>query len=314
MAAEIRAAQSSQRPERYLPTGPGMGEVKWIDVDGIRTRYFDEGSGEPIVMIHGVQMGATGGASSAGTWEMNLPVLARHHNAIAFDKLGQGYTDNPKSDADYTMHAIVQHAIGLLDRLGKKPYHLVGHSRGGYIVTRIAMERPDLVKTLIPVSSGTLSPGPTRTHLVHKNQPEPRLSRESIRWYCERYSYNPKIVTEEWMDAAVAIASSEKNKVAIRKMSDEGLLKKQYLPQLARQKAEVLRFLIEKGVHCPTLIMWGWNDPAALVQNGMQLIELFMKNQRRTEVRILNKSGHFVMREQAASFNRAIDAFVKANA
>ena len=202
---------------------------------------------------------------------------------------------------------------GFLDRLGKKPYHLVGHSRGGYVVTRIAMERPDLVKTLVPVSSGTLSPGSTRTHLVHKNQPEPRLSRESIRWYSERYSYNPKIVTEEWLDGSYAIASLEKNKIAVRKMTDEGLMKKQFLPQMARQTSEVHRFLLEKGVHCPTLIVWGWNDPAALVANGMQLIELFMKHQRKTEVRFLNRSGHFVMREQAAAFNRMLDSFVKAN-
>ena len=49
----------------------------------------------------------------------------------------------------------------------------------------------------ICVSSGSLSPGTTRTRLVHKNPPQPQLSRESIRWFCERYSYNPKIVTVE---------------------------------------------------------------------------------------------------------------------
>jgi pimeloyl-ACP methyl ester carboxylesterase len=89
----------------YIPASQDMGDDKWLDVDGIRTRYFDQGSGERIVMIHGAQVGASDGASSAKTWSLNFPVLKAWHNVIAFDKLGQGYTDNPKTDADYTMHA-----------------------------------------------------------------------------------------------------------------------------------------------------------------------------------------------------------------
>jgi pimeloyl-ACP methyl ester carboxylesterase len=255
-------------------------------------------------------MGAGDGASSAKTWALNFPVLKAWHNVIAFDKLGQGYTDNPKSDADYTMHAIVQHAIGFLDRLGKKPYHVVGHSRGGYVVSRLSLERPDLVKTCICVSSGTLSPGTTRTRIVHKDPPQPQLTRESIRWFCERYSYNPKIVTEDWLDGSVAIAQTERNKIAVAKMNKEGLSRKQFLPRLAKQKAETHRWLLERGMPCPTLVVWGYNDPAADIENGMQLIELFMEKQRDTEVRIINKSGHFVMREHPAAFNRLIDNYV----
>lgn len=312
--AVTAALAASPTDAAFAPSSQDMGEEKWIDVDGIRTRYFDQGTGEPIVMIHGAQMGAPDGASSAKTWQLNHPVLSRHHNAIAFDKLGQGYTDNPKRDADYTMHAIVQHAIGFLDVLGKKPYHLVGHSRGGYIVTRIAMERPDLAKTVVCVSSGTLSPGPTRTHLVHKDPPLPRLSRESIRWYCERYSFNPRIVTEDWLDGSVAIATQEKNRIAVAKMNKEGLSRKQFIPALARQKAEVHRWLLEKGMHCPTLVAWGYNDPAAEFEAGLQLIEMFMKHQRRTEVRVFNRSGHFVMREHPAAFNRMLDTWVRQHA
>lgn len=299
--------------ESYVPKSSDMGEEKWIDVDGIKTRYFDEGTGERIVLIHGSQMGASDGASSARTWALNFPVLAQYQNCIAFDKLGQGYTDNPKRDADYTMHSIVQHAIGLLEKLGKAPYHIVGHSRGGYIVTRICMERPDLVKTCVPVSSGTLSPGTTKTRLVHKDPPQPNLSRESIRWYCERYSFNPKIVTEDWLDGSMAIASSEKNKIAVEKMNKGGLLKKQFMPQLAKQKSEVHRWLLERGMPCPTLVTWGWDDPAADMENGWSLIEMYMRKQHRTEVRIFNRSGHFVMREHPAAFNRMIDEWVKAN-
>ena len=301
------------KDRNYVPGPAGMGEEKWIDVDGIRTRYFDQGEGEPVVFIHGAQMGAGDGASSAKTWALNVPVLAQWHNAIAFDKLGQGYTDNPKSDDDYTMHAIVQHAIGFLDALGKKPYHLVGHSRGGYIVTRITMERPDLVKTCTCVSSGTLSPGTTRTFLVHKDPPEPRLSRESIRWYCERYSYNPKIVTEDWLDGCEAIVKTERNRIAVEKMADPDR-KRKFLTQLFNQRNETHRWLLKEGMPCPTLVVWGYDDPAADIDNGLMLVEIFMRKQRQTEVRIFNRSGHFVMREHPAAFNRLIDTYVSSHA
>ena len=161
----------------YRPTSLDMGPEKWLDVDGIRTRYFDQGSGERIVFIHGVQMGTTDGSSNARSWELNFVPLAPVHNVISLDRMGQGYTDNPKSDADYTMHASVQHVIAFLDKLGKKPYHLVGHSRGGYIVTRITLERPDLVKTTTCVSSGTLSPGTTRTHVMTRSRPDRKSTR-----------------------------------------------------------------------------------------------------------------------------------------
>jgi 2-hydroxy-6-oxonona-2,4-dienedioate hydrolase len=304
----VKDADVSWRPETL-----DMGKERWIDVDGIRTRYFDEGKGERIVFIHGVQMGSTDGSSSARVWELNFPALARHHNTISLDRLGQGYTDNPKRDEDYTMHASVQHIIAFLDKLGKKPYHLVGHSRGGYIVTRITMERPDLVRTCTCVSSGTLSPGTTRTHLAVKNRPQPETTRESIRWYLENYSYNPKIVTEAWIDDSLAIGLTERNRISVDKMVTDGLLKRLFAPHMHVQRAEVHRWLIEKGMPCPTLVPWGYNDPGATLEAGMQLVELFMRRQRRTEVKIFNRSGHFVYREHPAAFNRMLDSFVRAH-
>lgn len=316
--AAAKAAASSKNAAvdeaaSWRPTSLDMGQERWLDVGGIRTRFFDEGKGDRIVFIHGVQMGSTDGSSSARVWELNFPVLARHHNTISLDRLGQGYTDNPKSDADYTMHASVQHVIAFLDALGKKPYHLVGHSRGGYIVTRITMERPDLVKTCTCVSSGTLSPGTTRTHIAVRDRPQPETTRESIRWYLERYSYNPKIVTEDWIDYSLAIGETERNRISVDKMYKQGLLKKQFSPQLHVQRGETHRWLIEKGMPCPTLVTWGYQDPGAAMDAGMQLIELFMKRQRKTEVRIFNRSGHFVYREHPAAFNRMLHGFVTAN-
>src|SRR5215510_7208573 len=62
-----------------------MGEAKFIDVNGIRTRYFDGGNGEPLVLVHGGQWPAT---ASAGGWAPVFDHLAGNFHVYAFDKLG----------------------------------------------------------------------------------------------------------------------------------------------------------------------------------------------------------------------------------
>lgn len=290
-AAALRAATTSMGPER------------WIDVDGIRTRYFHQGAGAPVVFFHGGNVGSWSDVTDSQNWDLTLPALATRFDCVAVDRLGQGYTDNPRTDADYTMHASVQHAIAFLCKLGKAPYHLVGHSRGGYLVCRIALEAPELAKTCVIVSSGTLSPGPLRNPVWLGKPPRPYKSRESMRWILERYSYSARIVTEAWLDECVAVAATEREQIAVRKMSEERLEKTRYAPDLRRQRLETQRWILERGVPCPTLVVWGFNDRTADFENGQLLVEMLMRRQPRTELRLFNKAGHFVYREQAAGFN-----------
>ena len=81
---------------------------KWADVDGVRTRYFDEGQGAPIVFIHGRQCGDASGGESAQDFDLNFTPLSKRYRCVAIDRLGQGFTDLPKRDADYTMAASVR--------------------------------------------------------------------------------------------------------------------------------------------------------------------------------------------------------------
>lgn len=295
--------------EDFRPEQLDMGPEKWIDVDGIRTRYFDQGQGQPVAFFHGANYGGVDG-SSARIWDMNFVPLAKFFNVIAVDRLGQGLTDNPKTDRDYTMDASVKHSARFLQLLGKGPYHLVGHSRGGYLVARLALEYPELVASCNCVSSGTLSPGTVRNHIVHAKLPG-WSRRAALRASYERYSFDPRIVTERLLDDCEVVLNAEKTQIAVRKM-EEGLEARLFFPELGRQRRETQRWLLERGMPCPTLITWGYRDPTAVIENGKQLIEMFMKKQRNTVVNLFNRSGHFVYREYAAQFNRAQHSFVTA--
>ena len=75
---------------------------KYIDVDGIKTRYFDKGSGPVVVLFHGGHFGFHDAADCAEDWSLNFDGLSERFHVFAVDKIGQGFTDNPKRDEDYT--------------------------------------------------------------------------------------------------------------------------------------------------------------------------------------------------------------------
>ena len=75
-------------------------QSKYIEINGINTRYFEKGSGDSVILIHG---GHFGGGASAEDWFLNFDNLAEKYHVYAFDKIGQGHTDNPKNDTDYIM-------------------------------------------------------------------------------------------------------------------------------------------------------------------------------------------------------------------
>ena len=291
-----------------------MTEPKFVDVDGIRTRYFDKGSGEVLLLVHGSHMGTPDACESAIDWEFNFDVLAQSFRVIAMDKLGQGYTGNPKSDADYTMAATVKHAAGLLQALGLKNVHVIGHSRGGYVVTRLTLDHPELVRSCVIVDSGTLAPGPSKTEFIMANAPKPRLSRESQRWCIEHYSFRPKHITQNWLDTCDDIAKSEKYQATVRKMEDEGLKRNQFFTHLALHKEETLNWIMHGKLTQPTLLVWGYNDPTAELKRGHALFEIIADSNPKSEMHIINEAGHFCYREQPETFNGIVKAFVERSA
>lgn len=153
-----------------------MTGAKFIDISGVRTRYFEKGSGEALVLFHGSHFGTTDACDSAIDWELNFERLAQWFRVIAVDKLGQGHTDNPRSDEDYTMAAVVGHAHRFLLTMGLKNVHVVGHSRGGYLVGRLTLEHPEVVRSCVIVDSGAKTrPIPFRAH--RREHPDSRNAR-----------------------------------------------------------------------------------------------------------------------------------------
>lgn len=288
-----------------------MTGAEFIDVGSVRTRYFEKGSGETLVLFHGGHFGTTDLCDNAVDWELNFDRLAQWFRVIAVDKLGQGHTDNPRTDEEYTMAAVVDHAHGFLMSLGLKSVHVVGHSRGGYLVGRLTLEHPELIRSCIIVDSGTLSPGPSKTEHTMAQAPKPRLTRESQGWVAAHYSYSDKHITDSWLDAVVEIANLPKYQQAVKKMEDQDLKRIRFLPHLAVEKEETLNWIVQGRLKTPTLVVWGYNDPTAELRRGQYLFELIAASTSIAEMHVINQAGHFCYREQPETFNQVIKGFVE---
>jgi len=284
---------------------------KLVAVDGVRTRYFEKGSGPALVLFHGGHFGSHDAADSADDWALNFDGLAQWFRVIAVDKIGQGHTDNPKSDEDYTMATVVQHAYGFLKTLGLSNVHPIGHSRGAYLVARLCLEHPGLFKSCILIDTNTLAPGISKNETVMANPPQPRLSRESQRWIFQRYSFGFEHITDDWLDAVTTIAALPKYQEAVHKMEKLGFRTTRFLPHLARQKDETLGWIRDRGFGMPTLLVWGFNDPTATLDQGQALFDLIARGTPDSRMQIFNRAGHFTYREHPAEFNDLIRTFVQ---
>ena len=286
-----------------------MDKPKFVDVGGIRTRYFDEGRGEPLLLFHGGTIGSNDNVDLADNWDRNWPWLVKSFHVYAVDKLGQGFTGLPRTDDDYTIAAQVQHAYGFIQVMGLKKVHLVGHSRGGYLVTRFVLEYPELVSTLVIVDSSTTAPGEGQRGKLLADAPRPLHTKESLRWVTGAFSWSKEHITVDWINIRHEVAKLSKTVASVDKMSK--LSSTVYLPHLNKQKEETLSWIKQGRLKTPTLLVWGKNDPSAVLSGGLALFDLVAGSTKRAQMHIFNQAGHYSYREHPEDFARVVTTFIK---
>jgi 3-oxoadipate enol-lactonase len=132
----VRAAPPS--PCRVRPYTIGC--VTVIDVGDIQLDYERGGSGPPLLMI----MGMSGTALSWG--KPLLEDLRGDFDAIAYDHRGVGASS--RLEGPTSIRQMAQDAAGLLDALELDSAHVFGISMGGMVAQELALDRPELIRTL----------------------------------------------------------------------------------------------------------------------------------------------------------------------
>jgi 3-oxoadipate enol-lactonase len=112
-----------------------------ITVNGIRTYYVEDGSGDPVVLVHGL------GGTGTDIWKKQIAELAQEYRVVAYDLRGSGRSE--VTPGPYTIEQLADDLAALVDSLGLGPVALVGHSMGGGIALQYAVTHPARVRAVI---------------------------------------------------------------------------------------------------------------------------------------------------------------------
>ncbi len=119
---------------------------RYATVDGVKLHYVDEGSGLPIVMIHGL-------ASQLQSFTYALaPKLRDKNRLIMLDRPGSGYSAVGRAA---TLKEQARLVAGLMTQLGIERALVVGHSLGGAVALALAVDHPARVAGLALLSPAT---------------------------------------------------------------------------------------------------------------------------------------------------------------
>lgn len=120
-------------------------ESRWIDLPAGRLHYVDEGTGPPILFVHGTP-------TWSFEWRHLIRALAPAWRCVAPDHLGFGFSDRPR-DFPYTPEAHAENLARFVDALALDRFTLVVHDYGGPIGLPIALARPERVARLVLINT-----------------------------------------------------------------------------------------------------------------------------------------------------------------
>ncbi|TMC77676.1 MAG: alpha/beta hydrolase [Chloroflexi bacterium] len=124
--------------------GKTKGVGAYADVNGIKLYYETQGTGHPLVLLHG-------GLGAISMFGPNLPALARGRQVVAVDLQGHGRTAD--IDRPLSTELMADDIAALIKHLKLERPDVMGYSLGGGVALLLALRHPELVGKLVVVST-----------------------------------------------------------------------------------------------------------------------------------------------------------------
>src|SRR5262245_26954267 len=117
-------------------------EPQKIYVNGVELRYMDYGTGEPLVLVHG-------GVGDYRSWEPQLGPFSHLFRVVSYSQRYSYPNHNPMIVPNHSAVTEAEDLAALLRQLQLGRVHLVGASHGAYAALVLALQHPEVVRTLV---------------------------------------------------------------------------------------------------------------------------------------------------------------------
>lgn len=253
------------------------------------------GSGAPILLVHGSLCDARywlWQRKLAEHYRLIMPSL-RHCFPEHWDGRGQGFTT-------------AQHVDDLLEliRLQQEPVHLLGHSRGGNLVLRVALQAPELLHSLILADPG----GDYAADVFRRNGlPQTESAGQRNRFREQALQYIRQGNLEEGLQLFVETVSGPgvwaRSSRLFRQMALDNALT---LLGQVRDHPAPLSHEVLSAIALPTLIISGDDSPQPfpLISKALAMTIEFARHQ------VIEQASHGMNAMRPGQFNRIVSEFV----
>jgi pimeloyl-ACP methyl ester carboxylesterase len=269
--------------------------------DGTNLYYEEAGTGTPIIFVHEF-------AGDYRTWEPQMRFFARSHRCITYSQRGYPPSDVPSDPACYGQDIARADVIAVLDALGIKKAHVVGHSMGAYTALHVGIRNPERCISVTAAGCGWGSlPDPAAREAMRK------VAAETAKMFTEK-----SMVESAAIYADGPTRQAQKNKdprgyAEFAKMLSEHSAQGHALTMSMLQSKRPTLWDMEtdlKKFSVPLLVICGDEDETCL--DG----SVFIKRAAPTAgLLVIPRSGHTITSEEPAAVNAALaDLFAAAEA
>jgi len=276
-----------------------------MDLDGLKYHYVDEGSGQPVVMVHGNP-----------TWSFYfrdlIKALSGQYRVIAPDHIGCGLSDKPDSKTyDYRLKNRVDDLEGLLENLKiKEKITLILHDWGGFIGLAYALRHPERIGRFVLLNTAAFLPPPGKPipiilKLIRSLRPLAMLAVQGCNLFAlgALYKNSHKGLSKDVKAGLIAPYNCWQNRIATLKfVQDIHLTENNPSYAVVKQVDKNLKLFL----NFPILICWGKHDFVF----DLDYLDEWQRRFPDAEVHRFSDAGHYVLEDASEKIIPVIQQFL----